>query len=387
MLLTGQKIYAEDTVATNPAGTETTTSEQDQETAAPDVKYQTHIQDYGWENDWKVNGEMSGTTGESKRLEAIRINLQNQPYEGEIQYHTHIQDYGWENDWKADGEISGTTGKAKRLEAIQIQLTGEMAEHYDVYYRAHVQNYGWLGWAKNGENAGSQGYGYRMEGIQVVLVAKGGEAPGSTENSFQHYTSWVSGLKAAEQTSQLIVVSADHTNYATVSMYTKDADGYWSDDYEVTGRVGRNGIGKTKEGDKKTPIGIFTFDQAFGIADDPGVKAGSYLKVNKNHYWVSDSNSKYYNQLVDISKTGKQWAGDDAEHLIDYPVEYKYAVAINYNTECVPGAGSAIFFHCAAGKPTAGCISIDEGYMKYTLQNLRSDAKIIIDYKENLKNY
>ena len=350
------------------------------------VSYQTHVQDYGWQAE-KKDGEMSGTTGESKRLEAIRIRFQNQPYAGDVKYRTHVQDYGWETGWKANGEMSGTTGEAKRLEAIQIQLTGEMAEHYDVYYRTHVENFGWLGWAKNGENSGSAGYGYRLEGIQIMLVTKGGDAPGPTENSFHHYTSWVSGLKAAEQTSQLIIVSVDHSSYATVSMHTKDADGYWSDDYKVAGRVGKNGIGKTKEGDKKTPTGIFSFGQAFGVADNPGVSAGSYLKVNKNHYWVSDSNSQYYNQLVDISKTGKQWTGNEAEHLINYPVAYKYAVAVNYNTECVPGAGSAIFFHCTTGNATAGCITVDEGYMKYTLQNLKSDAKIIIDYKDNLKNY
>ena len=33
------------------------------------------MQDYGWTN-WKNNGEMAGTTGESKRMEAIEIRLE-----------------------------------------------------------------------------------------------------------------------------------------------------------------------------------------------------------------------------------------------------------------------------------------------------------------------
>lgn len=142
----------------------------------PNVSYKTHVQDDGWQN-WKFNGAFSGTSGRSKRLEGININISNLPYDGGIAYKTHIQDYGWEPDWKTDGEMSGTEGKAKRLEAICIKLTGEMAEHYDVYYRVHAQNYGWLNWASNGEMSGTAGKAYRLEGIQIVLVPKGEKAP------------------------------------------------------------------------------------------------------------------------------------------------------------------------------------------------------------------
>ena len=138
----------------------------------PKVKYKTHVQTYGWQ-DYVENGEMSGTEGQAKRLEGIKIKLDDTPYEGGIKYRTHIQTYGWELIWKEDDEFSGTEGEAKRLEAIEIELTGEMAEHYDVYYRVHAQKFGWLGWAKNGESAGSAGYAYRLEGIEIVLVNKG----------------------------------------------------------------------------------------------------------------------------------------------------------------------------------------------------------------------
>ena len=147
------------------------------------VEYRTHVQTYGWQN-WVSNGEMSGTTGESKRLEGIEIRLSDSKYEGSIQYRTHVQTYGWEKEWTADGEMSGTSGQAKRLEAIQIKLTGEIAEMYDVYYRVHAQTYGWLGWAKNGECAGTAGLSKRLEGIEIVLVKKGEDAPGSTEDEY-----------------------------------------------------------------------------------------------------------------------------------------------------------------------------------------------------------
>jgi len=146
----------------------------------PSVTYQTHVQDYGWQ-EWKNDGEMSGTSGQSKRLEGINIKLQN--LSGSVEYQTHVQDIGWQC-WKSNGAMAGTSGQSKRLEAIKIKLSGDAANKYDIYYRVHAQDYGWLGWAKNGESAGSEGYSKRLEGIEIKLVKKGGAAPGSTSRSF-----------------------------------------------------------------------------------------------------------------------------------------------------------------------------------------------------------
>lgn len=140
------------------------------------VSYKVHRQDYDWEEDWKKDGQTSGTEGKAKRLEAIQIKLPD-GVSGSIEYRTHIQDIGWEKNWSKDGEVSGTEGQCKRLEAIQIRLTGEVAENYDVYYSVHAENFGWLGWAKNGEEAGTAGYGYRLEAIRIQLVTKGDKAP------------------------------------------------------------------------------------------------------------------------------------------------------------------------------------------------------------------
>ncbi|MBE5933299.1 MAG: hypothetical protein E7263_07750 [Lachnospiraceae bacterium] len=147
------------------------------------VAYRTHVQSFGWQA-WKYNGQMSGTSGQAKRLEGINIELRNKDCSGDIVYTTHVQTYGWQGSetdqskWFKNGQMAGTSGEAKRLEAICINLTGEMAANYDIYYRVHAQSYGWLGWAKNGAPAGTAGYGKRLEGIQVVLVPKNGAAPG-----------------------------------------------------------------------------------------------------------------------------------------------------------------------------------------------------------------
>ncbi|MFC4323111.1 S8 family serine peptidase [Litchfieldia salsa] len=148
----------------------------------PSVSYSTHVQTYGW-MDFVLDGKTSGTEGQSKRLEATKIQLKNSPYNGDIVYSTHVQTYGWLSQ-VANGKISGTVGESKRMEAIKINLTGDMALHYDVYYRVHSESFGWLGWAKNGEPSGTGGLSKRMEAMQVILVKKGEAAPGPTNQAF-----------------------------------------------------------------------------------------------------------------------------------------------------------------------------------------------------------
>ena len=131
------------------------------------VGYQTHVQDFGTQA-YVYDGAVAGTSGQAKRMESIRINLPStMASEGKIEYRSHVQNIGWEKDWKQTNQLSGTTGKSLRLEAIQMKLSGDIAKEYDVYYRVHAQNFGWLGWAKNGEEAGTAGYSYRLEAQKI----------------------------------------------------------------------------------------------------------------------------------------------------------------------------------------------------------------------------
>lgn len=146
------------------------------------IRYQTHVQRYGWQ-DVQKNGAIAGTVGEGLRLESLKVNLKNAEYEGNVEYRAHVAKKGWLN-WSKNGEEAGTTGEGLAMQAIRLKLTGELADHYDIYYRVHSQTYGWLGWAKNGESAGTEGLSKRLEAIEVVLVEKGADAPGSTEKAF-----------------------------------------------------------------------------------------------------------------------------------------------------------------------------------------------------------
>ncbi|WKY43491.1 S8 family serine peptidase [Eubacteriaceae bacterium ES2] len=146
------------------------------------ITYQTHVQNVGWQS-WVTDGALSGTTGQSLRLEGIHIEIDDNGADVGVSYKTHVQNVGW-MDWTTDGALSGTTGQSLRLEAIQIELTGDDADLYDAYYQVHAQNFGWLDWAKNGESSGTAGYGCRLEGIKIVVVPKGDSAPGATARPF-----------------------------------------------------------------------------------------------------------------------------------------------------------------------------------------------------------
>ncbi|MGN0363538.1 MAG: hypothetical protein ACI4ET_11940, partial [Bilifractor sp.] len=132
----------------NPKG------EENPQAESIDVSYRTHVQDYGTQ-DWVYNGGISGTTGQSKRLEGIWIQASvtdedQQTHDIPLIYQTHVQNYGWQ-DWKSSGEMAGTSGQALRLEAIRINFGDDAYKaKYDIYYRVHAQNFGWLAWAKNG---------------------------------------------------------------------------------------------------------------------------------------------------------------------------------------------------------------------------------------------
>ena len=134
------------------------------------LSVQSHVQNVGWQKE-VGNGETSGTTGRSLRIESLKVHATGLDVPGSVQIAGHIQDIGW-TGWK-DGTV-GTTGRSKRLEAIRIQLVGEEAiNKYDIYYRVHVSNIGWMGWACNGAEAGTSGMSLRIEALQVLLVSKG----------------------------------------------------------------------------------------------------------------------------------------------------------------------------------------------------------------------
>ena len=194
---------------------------------------------------------------------------------------------------------------------------------------------------------------------------------------------WVTKLDAAKDAKQLFVVAGYEKSTAWISMHEKDKNGNWKMLTSTPGFIGKEGLGKTKEGDLKTPVGTFGFNKAFGIADDPGC-AIPYTKVDNDTYWSGD-NDVNYNQMVSI-KDFPKLNTEDSEHIVDYKYEYRYCLNISYNEDGTAGKGSAIFLHCFGDrKPrTGGCVAIPEEQMYYVMQHVSPDCVVVIDSMENL---
>ena len=138
------------------------------------LRYRVHVQKYGWLPSVH-DGQIAGTAGENKRLEALKIT----PPEGvELEVDVHIQTYGWRTykgvkkgkssglGTSANDPICGTVGEAKRLEGIRIRCT-ENTTGKELRYQAHVQGVGWQAVASEGQLAGTTGMSKRMEALKI----------------------------------------------------------------------------------------------------------------------------------------------------------------------------------------------------------------------------
>lgn len=149
----------------------------------PELTYSSHVQDIGWQTPVS-EGEMSGTTGKAKQVEAVKINLeQTNSGSGNVEYRTFVTNNGWQNN-SINGQVNGTTGQNLSIEAIQIWLTGDLSLNYDIYYRTHIERYGWLDWTKNGASSGSNGQNLRMEAFEIKLLKKGEISSLKTDRNF-----------------------------------------------------------------------------------------------------------------------------------------------------------------------------------------------------------
>lgn len=123
------------------------------------IKYKAHIQDKGW-TEWVYEGQVVGTTGESKRVEAIIIDGID---EIDLEYRVHMEGIGW-GSWVNKGEIAGTTGESRRIEAIEIK-SNKILE-----VQEHIQEIGWLPASVGTDvKVGTEGKSLRLEAFKISV--------------------------------------------------------------------------------------------------------------------------------------------------------------------------------------------------------------------------
>ena len=157
------------------------------------IQYKAYVQSIGWQQT-RYDGEVAGTVGQSKRMEAISISL-NDYKNANIKYRAYVEGIGWQN-WVSEGQVAGTTEQAKRMEAFEITASG-LPSNMELQYRVQVQRIGWQDWKRSGETAGTIGQNLRIESIQIRIVST---KPSVQYNSHVQSIGW-QGYKTDGQTS------------------------------------------------------------------------------------------------------------------------------------------------------------------------------------------
>ena len=134
------------------------------------ISIQAHVESYGWldpvgENEW------AGTTGQSKRLEALKIDLRKAGIEIQ-EIALHIQNVGWKyyKNPKFD-EVLGTTGESKAIEDIRIKCVDKNGNPL-LKYRVHQAEFGTSCFTLSDgiSTLGSVGQSIRLEAIELDLI-------------------------------------------------------------------------------------------------------------------------------------------------------------------------------------------------------------------------
>ena len=157
----------------------------------------------------------------------------------------------------------------------------------------------------------------------------------------------------------------------------------------VIGRAGAAwGIGlhppqpgpQKREGDGRSPAGVFAIGTAFGYADSAST-ALPYEAMDANDWCIDVSASPLYNLIVDASQVGADAIAGSTEPMrrdlhLGGDRRYEIGFVIEHNPANEPGAGSCIFAHVwkSADAPTAGCTAMTEPAMRELLSWLRPEA-------------
>ena len=151
------------------------------------------------------------------------------------------------------------------------------------------------------------------------------------------------------------------------------------DEFKFKCCIGKNGSSlKKKEGDKKTPKGLFSIGDLYFRPDrikNPKTNLKKII-IKKNMGWCDDVNyPKYYNKLMKTNNNIKH------EKLYREDNKYNLLILIKYNfTKPIVQNGSCIFLHITDDyRPTAGCIALKEKDFLIMLKLISRKTKILIN--------
>jgi len=175
----------------------------------------------------------------------------------------------------------------------------------------------------------------------------------------------------------VLVITPDwNASRGTLHTYSRDARGWQAASDPLPAVIGRAGsawgIGLhpqqpgpiKREGDGRSPAGVFAIGTAFGYADSESTGL-PYRALNADDYCVDVSGSPLYNRIVDARTVGSAAVAGSTEPMrrdlhANGDDAYKIGFVIEHNPGGKPGAGSCIFAHLwkSADSSTSGCTAM-----------------------------
>ncbi|MGB3483801.1 MAG: L,D-transpeptidase family protein [Mycobacterium sp.] len=193
--------------------------------------------------------------------------------------------------------------------------------------------------------------------------------------SSAQYTPWfATGVGGA---TQVLAVTGAGGSDAKMDVWQRTGAGWQPVSAGVPAKIGSKGMSPDHyEGSMLTPTGIYTLDFAFGTEPNPGGGL-QYVQVGPDHWWDGDVNSPTYNTMQVCQKGQCPFSLSGGTENLQIP-QYAHAVVMGVNKARTPGKGSAFFVHSATGRPTAGCVAIDDATLVSIMRWLQPGAMIAV---------
>ncbi len=149
---------------------------------------------------------------------------------------------------------------------------------------------------------------------------------------------------------------------ATIVLYSKSGS-HWKKTRSWQGHNGKKGwTTDHREGDKRSPVGVFTLTDAGGVLADPGAKLpySQAAAFQAPHYWAKS-----------------HWHDFDYVIAIDYN-RVKGTSPIDPTRPEGQSKGGGIWLHMDHGSGTSACVSLSKSGMEYLLRTLDPAAHPVI---------
>ncbi len=151
-----------------------------------------------------------------------------------------------------------------------------------------------------------------------------------------------------------------------------------------SGLSGPSGSPVKREGDGRSPAGVFTLGTVYGYAKGEPAVSLPYRESTAALRCVDDASSPYYNQIVPEPK-GERPSWRSAEQMRRTDDLYELAGVIEHNTNPVtPGHGSCIFLHVwqDANTPVTGCTALSKARLRELVSWLEPNAAVLVALPE-----